>query len=81
MRNGITVISFLHGLAWSKLDNGTHKLLLKTLQNHYPARVAHVAVVSPSWWASARLSAFCPPPLLFPTLCASFPAQLAASWG
>ncbi|EDQ84969.1 uncharacterized protein MONBRDRAFT_29638 [Monosiga brevicollis MX1] len=55
MRNGITIVSFLHRLPWSKLDNNTHKLLLKTLQNNYPARVRSVAVVSPNWTTKAML--------------------------
>eukprot|EP00730_Choanoeca_flexa_P006197 TRINITY_DN12102_c0_g2_i3.p1 TRINITY_DN12102_c0_g2~~TRINITY_DN12102_c0_g2_i3.p1 ORF type:complete len:511 (+),score=130.26 TRINITY_DN12102_c0_g2_i3:187-1719(+) len=55
MRNGITIVSFLRGLSWAKLDNGTHKLLLKTLQNNYPARINRVAVISPGWTTKAAL--------------------------
>jgi len=55
MRNGVTIISFLRGLSWAKLDNGTHKLLLKTLQNNYPARINRVAVVSAGWTTKAAL--------------------------
>ena len=55
MCSGMTIVSFLRGLSWAKLDNDKHKLLLKTVQNNYPARANRVAVMSLGWMTKAAL--------------------------
>ena len=70
LRSGLTIACFLDGLAWKQLDNSMHKLLLRTLQDHYPARVHQVLVVSPGWCV-ALLRFFVPAPLPFSSPCLS----------
>ena len=37
-----------------------HSLVLDTLQNHYPARIAHILVVNPSGWTKVLIATLKP---------------------
>ena len=55
IRNGFTLLSDLSGTSFRSLDHATHRLLLATLQDRYPARVSQILVINPSIMTSTLL--------------------------
>jgi hypothetical protein len=55
LRNGVTLLSNLESVSWGRMDNSMHKLLLSTLQNHFPCRVRNILVINPSFVVSRHV--------------------------